>query len=45
LDFKFVDWGGGMGVAYSNKEKNLNLKKYAKIVQKFIKNKKTKNYF
>ena len=34
-----------MGISYSKKEKKLNLKQYAKLVNKFIKNKKTKIIF
>ena len=45
INFKFIDLGGGMGISYSNKEKELNLKHYAEIVKKFIKNKKTKIIF
>ena len=45
INFKFIDLGGGMGISYSNKEKKLNLNQYAKIVNKFIKNKKTKIIF
>ena len=45
IEFRFIDLGGGMGIAYSDKGKNLNLKKYAKIVNKFVKNKKTKIIF
>jgi len=45
INFKFIDLGGGMGISYSNKEKKLNLKKYAQIVNKFIKNKNTKIIF
>ena len=34
-----------MGISYSQKEKKLDLNQYAKLVEKFIKNKKTTNYF
>ena len=44
IDFKFIDLGGGMGISYSKKEKQLNLKQYAQLVNKFIK-KNIKNYF
>jgi len=37
--------GGGMGISYSNKEKKLNLKKYSKLVEKFMKNKNAKIIF
>ena len=34
-----------MGISYSNKEKKLDLNQYANLVNKFIKNKKTKIIF
>ena len=39
INFKFIDLGGGMGISYKKKEKQINLKEYSKIVSKFIKNK------
>ena len=45
INFKFIDLGGGLGIAYSNKEKQLNLKHYAKLVSKFIKNRSIKIIF
>ena len=45
IDFKFIDLGGGMGISYSNKEKQLNLKQYAQIVNKFTKDKNIKIIF
>ena len=45
VNFKFVDLGGGMGISYSQNEKQLNLKKYAKEVNKFMNNKKIKIIF
>ena len=45
INFKFIDLGGGMGISYSDKEKKLDLDQYAKIVNKFIKNKETKIIF
>ena len=45
INFKFIDLGGGMGISYSKKEKQLNLKKYAREVSKFIKNKNSKIIF
>ena len=45
INFKFIDLGGGMGISYTKKEKQLNLKQYAKLVSKFIKNKKSKIIF
>ena len=41
VKFKFIDLGGGMGISYSNKERGLNIKHYAKLVNRFTKNKKT----
>ena len=34
-----------MGISYSKKEKEINLKKYAKLIQKFMKNKNSKIIF
>ena len=45
MNFKFIDLGGCMGISYSQKEKELNLKKYAKAVNSFIKNKNSKIIF
>jgi len=45
MNFKFIDLGGGMGIAYTKKEKQLNLKQYAQLVNKFIKNKNSKIIF
>ena len=45
INFKFIDLGGGMGISYSNKEKKLDLNQYAKLVNKFVKNKKTQIIF
>ena len=45
INFRFIDLGGGMGIAYSSKEKKLDLKQYAKLVNKFLKNKKTQIIF
>ena len=45
INLKFIDLGGGMGIPYSQKQKELNLKKYANEVKKFIKNKKIKIIF
>ena len=35
--FEFIDLGGGMGISYSNKYKNLNYKKYNFAIKKFLK--------
>ncbi|MDC0059907.1 diaminopimelate decarboxylase [Pelagibacteraceae bacterium] len=45
INFKFIDLGGGMGISYSKKEKQINLNKYAKLVEKFVKNKNLKIIF
>ena len=45
INFKFIDLGGGMGISYTNYEKGLNLKRYAGLVNKFIKNKNAKIIF
>ena len=45
INFRFIDLGGGMGISYSDKEKKINLKQYAKIVNKFKKNKSSKIIF
>ena len=45
VNFKFIDLGGGMGISYSKKEKKLNLDQYAKLVNKFIKDKKVQIIF
>ena len=42
INFKFIDLGGGIGISYSKKEKQFNLKQYAQVVKKFIKNKNSK---
>jgi len=45
IDLKYKDLGGGMGISYSNKEKQLNLKQYSQLVRKFTKNKNVKIIF
>ena len=45
IDFKFIDLGGGLGISYSNKERELNLKQYFLLVRKFAKNKNIKIIF
>ena len=45
INFKFIDLGGGMGISYSKKEKQINLKKYSLLVNKFTKNKNMKIIF
>ena len=45
INFKFIDLGGGMGISYTKKEKQLNLKQYAQMVNKFMKGKNSKIIF
>ena len=45
INFKYIDLGGGMGISYSKKEKQINLNQYANLVKKFIKNKNSKIIF
>jgi len=45
IKFKFIDLGGGMGISYSKKERQINLERYAKLVKKFIKNQDSKIIF
>ena len=37
VDFKFIDLGGGFGIEYKKDDKKINLKNYAKLVEKFKK--------
>ena len=43
--FEFIDLGGGMGISYSKKSKNLNYKKYAAAIKKILKKHKAKIIF
>ncbi|MDC3203825.1 diaminopimelate decarboxylase [Candidatus Pelagibacter sp.] len=43
--FKFVDLGGGMGISYNNKIKQLNYKKYNSAIKNFLKKHDTKIIF
>ncbi len=45
INFKYIDLGGGMGISYSKKEKPINLKKYSKLINKFLRNKNIKIIF
>ena len=45
FNFEFVDLGGGMGIKYEDKNKNLNYKKYNYAVNNFLKNNKCKIIF
>ena len=35
INFKFVDLGGGFGIAYKKNDKRIKLKNYSKLVEKF----------
>tara|TARA_Y100000591_G_scaffold319769_1_gene332214 strand:+ start:7 stop:1236 length:1230 start_codon:yes stop_codon:yes gene_type:complete len=37
INFKFVDLGGGFGIAYKKNDKKINLKNYSNLVEKFRK--------
>ncbi len=39
INFKYIDLGGGMGISYAKKEKEINLKKYSQLVKNFLKKK------
>ena len=43
--FEFIDLGGGMGIAYSDKNKKLNYKKYNLAILKFLSRHKVKIIF
>ena len=43
--FKFIDLGGGMGISYGKKTKNLNYKKYTAAIKKILKKHNTKIIF
>jgi len=43
--FEYVDLGGGMGICYEDKNKELNYKKYNVAIKKFLKNNKSKIIF
>jgi diaminopimelate decarboxylase len=45
VNFKFIDLGGGMGISYHKGERKLDLNQYAKLVNKFIENKKVQIIF
>ena len=45
IKFKFIDLGGGMGISYSDREKELSLRHYSKLVENFTKNNKTQIIF
>ncbi len=44
-NFEFIDLGGGMGIAYSDKDKKLNYKKYKLAILKFLQKHKVKIIF
>ena len=43
--FHFIDLGGGMGISYEKKNKNLNYQKYNIAIKKFLKNHESKIIF
>ena len=43
--FEFIDLGGGMGISYNYKQKSLDYKKYCSVIEKFLKNHKSKIIF
>ncbi len=43
--FEYIDLGGGMGISYNDKIKELSYKKYNFAIQKFLKNYKSKIIF
>jgi len=43
--FEYVDLGGGMGISYEDKNKELNYRKYSIAIKKFLKNNKSKIIF
>ena len=45
INFKYIDLGGGLGISYTQSEKPFDLKKYAKLVNKFSKDKNAKIIF
>ena len=45
INFKFIDLGGGLGISYYKNEKPFDLQQYAKLVNKFSKNKNSKIIF
>lgn len=45
FNFEYIDLGGGIGIDYENNNKNLDLKKYAIYIKKFLKGKKSKIIF
>ncbi len=45
FNFEFIDLGGGIGIDYQNTNKKLNLRKYANMIEKFLKGKRSKIIF
>ena len=43
--FNYIDLGGGMGIKYNKKNKNLNYKKYNILIEKFLRKNKSKIIF
>ncbi len=44
-NFEYIDLGGGMGIDYTHKNININLKKYSSNIQKLLKNVSSKIIF
>jgi diaminopimelate decarboxylase len=44
-NFEYIDLGGGMGIDYKHNNKNLNLKKYSQIIDRFLKKNNSKIIF
>ena len=45
INFEYVDLGGGFGIQYQNNEKQINIKSYSNLVEKFQKKLKCKIIF
>ncbi len=45
FNFEYIDLGGGMGINYNKKNKELNYKKYADQIKKFVEKNKVKIIF
>jgi len=45
VNFKYIDLGGGIGIPYSSKDRKINLKEYAKLIDQFTRNRNAKIIF
>jgi len=45
INFKYIDLGGGIGIPYLKNDRQINLRQYSGLVNKFIKNKDSKIIF